>query len=169
MVLWPMADSAAERKRRSRAHKSGDHSLCRPQHCPAAPQPPEPPEPTRGEALYERLCAGLGPAQDALLVEACRIVDRLDRLDAALEDREGRWLTLQVAEDVTQVTVVVDRALAEARQQAGTLKQLVAELRQAGKRQQRNSADGNAGGERKAAGLGDLTARIAARRGTSAG
>jgi hypothetical protein len=34
-----VADSDVLRKRRERAHRAGDHSLCRPEWCPDAPEP----------------------------------------------------------------------------------------------------------------------------------
>lgn len=100
----------------------------------------------------------LGPAQRVLLEEACRIVDRLDRLDAQLDGRD--WLSFDVGRG-GPVTVVVDRVLSEARQQAAVLKQIVAELRQSTARQSRPAV--------KETGIADLAARIAARRDSSAG
>ncbi|WP_162829949.1 hypothetical protein [Amycolatopsis palatopharyngis] len=70
----------------------------------------------------------LPPLQSRLLLEACRIADRLDRLDRQLYG--GDWLTFDADNDSGQVTVVVDRVLAESRQQALAFKQIVAELRQ---------------------------------------
>lgn len=155
--------SPAERKRRSRRHQAGDHSLCDPDRCEQA-------RPSRGQRLWEQMHVGMGPAQLVLLQEACRMADRLDRLDAVLEGRE--WLSFQVGEGgseaATQVTVVVDRALSEARQQATALKQLVAELRQSAPKAALPSKPLPAP-ERKAGGLGDLSARIAARRASPAG
>lgn len=74
------------------------------------------------------------PSERVLIVEACRLVDRLDRLDAISNGKDRAWLQLsEELGDVTdgQVTVIVDKVLAEARQQQTTLKQLIAELRQA--------------------------------------
>lgn len=110
--------------------------------------------------MWEQMHEGLGPAQLVLLQEACRMADRLDRLDAVLEGRD--WVSFQVGEGVTEVTVTVDRALSEARQQATALKQLVAELRQSSPKAA--SPPKLPAPERKAGGLGDLSARIAARR-----
>ncbi|GGM64173.1 hypothetical protein GCM10012275_38390 [Longimycelium tulufanense] len=176
-----MADSSTLRAQRFRRHQRGDHSLCRPQRCPyarrdstAPPTPPAPPRPepvrdelgARGRRLWDEVTAAgeLPPLQATLLREACRIADRLDRLHAQLDGRD--WLQLENAgEDGGPVTVVVDRALAEARQQAAVLKQLVAELRAATTRSTRSSpaVQGEVGG------LADLTARIAARRASPAG
>ena len=61
-----------------------------------------------------------------LLEEACRIADRLDRLDGVLSGRDF----LRVGQDEDGDYVLrVDSALSEARQQANVLKQLVAALR----------------------------------------
>lgn len=67
-----------------------------------------------------------GPDETALIVEACRLVDRLDQLDAAL--RGDAWMDL--AESTSgRLVVVVDGAASEARLTAGALKGIVAELR----------------------------------------
>lgn len=111
--------------------------------------------------------SGLGPAHRVLLEEACRIADRLDRLDALIDGRE-EWLRLGVSDDGTEVRVTVDNLLSETRQQASALRGLVAELRAAtAKPGVRQATSGQRGG--KGGGLSDLTARIAARRGSSAG
>lgn len=109
----------------------------------------------RGRQLWTDLIAEgpPGPAHRILIEEVCRIADRLDRLDRLLGDSEDQaWMRLQVSEDGAEVTVVVDRVLSEARQQAVALKQLVAELRQA-----------TAGGKPAAKG-GGLIDQLAARR-----
>jgi len=147
----------AERLRRHRAHHRGDHSLCRPEFCPdaeaAAPPPvrlalPPAPEPAperertpeqpaeRGasaQALWDELSPHLSAAHRVLLTQACRIVDRLDELEALIDgrNRRGVWLQLAKGEDGV-IRVVVDDLLAESRQQATALKGLMAELRQAG-------------------------------------
>lgn len=111
-----------------------------------APEPPvtprEQPDPApaapgagygpRGAALWvEMRTAKLGPTHRVLLQEACRIADRLDRLDAMLEGRES-WVRLRSRDDEqTEFVVIVDGMLAEARQQASALKAIVAELRAA--------------------------------------
>jgi hypothetical protein len=72
----------------------------------------------------------LSPTERVLLEEACRIVDRCDRLDAFLRGREEAWLTFRDRnDDGSVVEVVVDKALSESRQQTLALKALVAELR----------------------------------------
>lgn len=159
-----MADSGADRQRRSRKHRAGDHSLCDPARCPHAVTAVTP---SRGQRLWQEMHGGLGPAQLVLLQEACRIADRLDRLNDHLDGRG--WLTFQAGDDLTEVTVVVDRVLSEARQHAGTLKQLVAELRQSAKRPAANTPGAPGAPSKGAGGIADLTARISARRGAPAG
>jgi hypothetical protein len=77
-----------------------------------------------------------------------------------LADPENTWLKFRAPEDGTEVTVVVDRLLAEARQQAVALKQIIGELRQG------DAADKPAAG----GGVFDqLAARREARRAGTAG
>lgn len=105
---------------------------------------------TKGRKLWKEILElhDLGPAEIVILEEACRIADRLDKLNAALGDELGDWLNLRLNDDGTEIRVVVDGALSEARQQANVLKQLVAALRlpdeATGKRpQQRGGARGS--------------------------
>jgi hypothetical protein len=183
---------AAERQRRRRRHVRGDHSGCLPTSCPAAgesltvtSQPkirkPSPSVTTtesdnrpavslavgvkgeRGARLWADMADELGPAHRVLLEEACRIADRLDRLDALLEGRQDSWLHLAGEGDGTQVRVVVDGLLAETRQQATALRGLVAELR---------AVDSKAGkvaapAKKKGSGLADLVSLADRRRATS--
>ncbi|QIN93589.1 terminase small subunit [Gordonia phage DumpsterDude] len=60
-----------------------------------------------------------------LVVEACRTVDRLDRLHSAL--RSGGLFDL-VERGESVVEVRVDNALSEARQQGGALQRLLADI-----------------------------------------
>lgn len=123
-----------------------------------------------GSALWQDLTKGgpLPSLQATLLIEACRIADRLDKLDARLSGEEREWLEIQLPEDGSIAVVIVDRALAEARQQAVALKGIVAELRQAGAGAARKTPvapkQGGASGS-----VADLTSRIAARSGSTAG
>jgi hypothetical protein len=90
-----------------------------------------------GRALWDDLTKDLvlGPAQLALLLEACRIADRLDKLEARLSGDDEEWLRVEPDyENPDQpVVVIVDKALAESRQQALALKGLLSEIRQAAK------------------------------------
>jgi hypothetical protein len=89
---------------------------------------------TRGRWLWRQLAdggadGGLVAEELVLLEEACRTADRLDRLDAILSGEAAEWMRWRVDESGTEVTVTLDRALAEARQQQVALKQLLGELR----------------------------------------
>ncbi len=65
-----------------------------------------------------------------LLEEACRIADRLDKLDALLSGEVEHWVDLRAIKGCEEaVEIHIDSALSEARQQANVLKQLIASLR----------------------------------------
>lgn len=86
----------------------------------------------RFDAKGERLWASLEALVDGerglvLLEEACRIADRLDKLDGLLSGSVDVWC--RVTEDrAGDLAVTVDSALIEARQQAGVLRLLLAGL-----------------------------------------
>ena len=179
-----MALTAAERTRRSRRHRAGDHTLCDPKRCHDAVTAVTPQvSGTRGERLYAELTADgrLGPAERVLAEEAGRLADRLDQLHEFLAGRGRHWLRFDVADAVgdeaLEVVVKVDGPLGEARQHALALKQLAAELRASGAA--RRPAAGPPGpptsmpasGTGGAGGLGDLAAKFAeaARRRAAAG
>jgi hypothetical protein len=96
----------------------------------SARTPVEPLEPEirsdRARELWEELSPQLSAPYRVLLVEACRMADRLDRLDSII-DGNDEWLVVQTGfgEDIT---VAVDSSLAEARQYATALRGLVADL-----------------------------------------
>lgn len=136
-----MADSAALRARRSRNHRKGDHSLCLPGRCKAVVEVPvlsDEPEPASevrevnlgqsGSRLWRDVTAAgeFDPLRKLLLLEACRIADRLETLDRQLHG--DAWLRFRHNESGAEVTVYVDRVLAEAREQASTLRGIVVEL-----------------------------------------
>lgn len=169
-----MPESDAERKRRSRAHLRGDHSACRAERCDLAGQPPAllpedvpapagyvPERGVRGAALWAELADLLPPAQRLMLDEACRLADRLDRLEFVLSERRS-WLSTET-DDGGRVIVVVDAALAEARQGASALKGLLVEVAKA-----LPKAPPAASPRKGGAGLADLVA-LADRRRSSAG
>jgi hypothetical protein len=98
------------------------------------PRPADLGEP--GRKLWDGMSGlKLGPTHVLLLERACRLADRLARLDALLEG--GDWLDLAIQRTSTDTTlevrVTVDRALGETRQHDVALKLLVAELRHAGR------------------------------------
>lgn len=127
--------TSTERSRRRRAHQRGDHGLCVPGSCEAVTpvfatpetgvaHPEAPRFGTSGQALWAGVFSPQLPAlHRQLLLEACRLVDRMDRLNEHLEDGTP-WLEVEESEG-RRVEVVVDKALAEARQHATALKQLV--------------------------------------------
>jgi len=80
---------------------------------------------TRGRELVDSLTEpGDPPSLTALVVEAGRIVDRLDSLHAVLSGDTDTWVRLVEGRD-GEITVRVDSALTEARQQATVLRQLL--------------------------------------------
>lgn len=180
-----MALTGAERQRRSRAHRAGDHALCDPKTCnPAAVTPAVTRDSVarpdrlgrRGRALWDLSSADgpLKPAEQVILEEACRLADRLERLDALLRGEDREWARLAPASlDGSVVRVVVDGLLSETRQQQVALKQLLAEFRAArgtapAKPVRPVQAD-TSGGAGAPPGVADLTARIADRRAQAQG
>lgn len=81
----------------------------------------------RGAALWVDLHEDRdrGPDERTLIVEACRMADRLDQLHVALSGEP--WLLVERGD--SPLILVVDHALGEARRTAMALKQLVGELR----------------------------------------
>jgi hypothetical protein len=130
-LLWRGPGSLPDGKRLCRA--------CRRKPLTALPPEPEVAEQEqepadgfgpRGARLWRETAADaelkLSPAEVVLLEEACRLADRLDRLDDFLCGRQDAWLRFHARnEDGSVVRVVVDRALSEARQQADTLRGIV--------------------------------------------
>lgn len=183
-----MAQSHAERQRRYRERKRAEQAKQPPAETkPVTPPvtgdtPADPSQPrylrSRGRRLWAELTTDdePDPTEVVLIEEACRIVDRLDKLDAILGARDKAWITLQVPEDGSVAEIVVDKALSEARQQQIALKQLLSELRTArsgrqalARLSQPPKPAATSGGAGVPAGVGDLTARIAERRAQTAG
>lgn len=71
------------------------------------------------------------PAVEALVAEACRIIDRLDHIDDIVTGK-SEWIQLMHFRtrngDQQQVQVSLDGVLSEARQQAAALKAIMAQL-----------------------------------------
>lgn len=80
----------------------------------------------RGRALWSSLRQTAGTAAGELALEACRLADRLERIDAMLAGRDD-WFELVEVEQGTFV-LRVDNLLDQGRQQALAFKQLLAEL-----------------------------------------
>ncbi|MFI6368914.1 hypothetical protein ACIBG0_40085 [Nocardia sp. NPDC050630] len=89
-------------------------------------------EQTTGDRLRAALSTPDEPyARSVLVNEAARVADRLDRLNELIEGDETTWAQLTTARD-GDIEVRIDGALVEARQQANTLRQLLAEIRRQG-------------------------------------
>lgn len=117
----------------------------------------------RGASLWRGLRkeGSFGPPEVVLVMEACRIADRLDKLDDLIIGGSETWIDLiETYEGSGIADVVINKPLAEARQQALALKQILAELRQ-----MRGVSAGDSGGDE----LDELAARRAARIANAAG
>ncbi len=80
------------------------------------------------EELWAALHAdGMGGNHEALLVEACRAKDRLDKLDAILRGDVDTWTRLVSTQD-GEYEIRIDAALAQANTTATSLRQLIAVL-----------------------------------------
>ena len=84
----------------------------------------------RGRRLWREVIgqASLDPGQVVLLEEACRTVDRLDKLDRILTGEDAEWIGFQQRYEGDDVTITLNAPIAEARQQALALQKLVAAL-----------------------------------------
>jgi hypothetical protein len=82
----------------------------------------------RGSLLWSALGHSVGTPSGELALEACRIADRLEKLDALI--RGDRWVDLiqPDEDDATTLVVVVDKALTEARGQQSTLLAILLKL-----------------------------------------
>jgi hypothetical protein len=84
----------------------------------------------RGRALWDDTEKAVrGERGRVLLLEACRIADRLDGLHALLTGDAADWLEVVEAKGTADaVEVRIDAALTEARQQAGALRSILTSL-----------------------------------------
>ncbi len=83
---------------------------------------------TAGARLVDDLTRDGDPYRITVMItEAGRVADRLERLDGLISGERSAWLRVRVNRDQV-VEVQVDKALQEARQQAGVLRQLLAEI-----------------------------------------
>ncbi len=84
-----------------------------------------------GAALYESLADPADSVElSALVLEAARIKDRLDRLDHLISGEEELWARLVAARgcDDAVLEVKIDGAMTEARQLATVFRQMLAEV-----------------------------------------
>ncbi|MEU6582827.1 hypothetical protein [Nocardia sp. NPDC046763] len=81
-----------------------------------------------GEKLWNALESDAASFETGVLVlEACRIADRLEHLARILDGDTDIWARIAAGRD-GELEIRVDGALQEARQQAGTLRQLLAAI-----------------------------------------
>lgn len=84
----------------------------------------------RIRSQYAKACE-TDPSTEALVIEAVRIIERLDELDGIISGRndflELMHFRLSLS-DSDHVTVTMDNALAESRQQANALRQIIGQL-----------------------------------------
>lgn len=71
---------------------------------------------------------GFDAPQAVLLTEACRLVDRSDKLDAVLAGDGETWMTLVHDLRTESYELRIDNAAVEARQTSNTLRQMIAAL-----------------------------------------
>ena len=119
---------------------------------------------SRGRQMFTELVKewDLGPADRVLLEEACRAANRLERIDRILVGDLDAWMTLRDGDDGAPAIIVINNALAEARQQQTALRGMLASLRPApAKAPAREDEDAPANAKR---GLDEISERIRARR-----
>lgn len=107
-----------------------------------------------GTALWEAVTqahSGLDQVQLVQLTEACRMKDRLDKLDGLLRGDASVWVSIEDSTGGKPSVLVVNAALDKANATANTMKQLLAAMRlpdAAGNRpQQRGGARGSYGAQ----------------------
>ena len=105
-----------------------------------------------GQRLWDAITADheLDAQQEVQLTEACRMKDRLDKLDELLRGDVGAWATIEDFDGKPSV-LVISSALDKANATANVMKQLLAAMRlpdSTGKRpQQRGGARGSYGAQ----------------------
>ena len=85
----------------------------------------------RGRQLFDDLhedAKKYDPLIEVMIVEACRIADRLERLDRIIEGATTEWIHFRDERGGDGVVVYVDNLLGEARNQATTVKGLISEI-----------------------------------------
>lgn len=105
-----------------------------------------------GQRLWDAITADheLDAQQEVQLTEACRMKDRMDKLDELLRGDVGAWATIEDFDGRPSV-LVISSALDKANTTANVMKQLLAAMRlpdSTGKRpQQRGGARGSYGAQ----------------------
>lgn len=82
----------------------------------------------RAQRLFDALSERVDESGVVLLEEACRIVDRLDKLNALLIGDADVWCRIEWDPGKRDYQLQIDSALAEARQQVAELRQLLRSL-----------------------------------------
>lgn len=83
-----------------------------------------------GSALWADLAAETDPfSLTVLVIEACRLADRLSRFDELLRGEVDTWMRLTHRLLTDDYELKIDSAAAEARQTAAALRQLLVEIR----------------------------------------
>lgn len=101
-------------------------------------------ESTAGELLAQALREDDDSAELlAMITEAGRIKDRLDRLDALARGDRDLWLTLTELREDGEYKVSIDQPLQEARQLATVFRQMLAEIARRRERPGGVSGDGD--------------------------
>ncbi|MDH6199195.1 hypothetical protein M2272_005863 [Mycobacterium frederiksbergense] len=90
-------------------------------------------DPANSEATTagQRLMAELARESDPypltlMIIEACRMADRLEQFDALLSGKQDAWMRLRVRDEVVEVQV--DKVLQEARQCATVFRHYLADI-----------------------------------------
>ncbi|MBB1034639.1 hypothetical protein G6031_09585 [Dietzia sp. CQ4] len=99
---------------------------------------------TAGQRLAESLTEDEDPAELlAMIEEAGRIKDRLDRLDALASGEREVWLHLTELRESGEYKVSIDQPLQEARQLATVFRQMLAEIARRRERPGGGGGDGD--------------------------
>lgn len=101
-----------------------------------------------GETAGQRLAASLTEDDDpaellAMVEEAGRIKDRLDRLDALASGERDVWLHLTELRESGEYKISIDQPLQEARQLATVFRQMLAEIARRREKPGGGSGDGD--------------------------
>lgn len=175
------ADRARAYRERKRLHEQGDHAKCVVGNCvvitpEAVTSRVTPDEPVtdaeasgdpqalgwRGQKLWDEMTASWAPSplHREMLLEACRMADRLQKIDLQLQGRE--WLKFRVRdEEGTEVVVYIDGLLRAARELQGEFRMVIADLVKAMPAKKEPQKGGGV--------LADLAAKRAARGASTAG
>jgi hypothetical protein len=148
-----MADTDAERQKRKYYHDRDDHSLCRRENCLKAGKKSFAAQVELDESVVpvapfeygfgpnaSRYWAGMHKAYvitpdiEPILIQACRLINRLDKLDSILSNRDQTWLYIRRmpnldADDEVVFKVIMNSALRDERDESTALRGLVSELR----------------------------------------